>query len=100
MIYDVLEVFTKEHEQKGDKLILDNYILKDGLYVKVDNEIVEYFIVINDKKESNNRHCLKDLDGNIRSDLYDWFVIRDYYSEWLNANKAFYDKKIHNINYL
>ncbi|MBD3795021.1 MAG: hypothetical protein IE881_03645, partial [Epsilonproteobacteria bacterium] len=100
MINDVLEVFKKEYKKYGDKLILDNYILKDGLYVKVDNEIVEYFIVINDKKESSNRHCLKDLDGNIRSDLYDWFVIRDYYSEWLNANKAFYDKKIHNINYL
>ncbi|MBD3839233.1 MAG: hypothetical protein IE878_02455, partial [Epsilonproteobacteria bacterium] len=50
MINDVLEVFKKEYKKYGDKLILDNYILKDGLYVKVDNEIVEYFIVINDKK--------------------------------------------------
>jgi hypothetical protein len=47
MIYDVLEVFRKEYEGKGDKLIFDNYALKE----------------------------------------------RDYYSEWLNANKTFYDKK-------
>ena len=38
MIYDLLEVFRKEYEIKGDKLILDNYVLKDGLYVKVNDD--------------------------------------------------------------
>lgn len=37
MIYDILEVFKKEYEIKGDKLILDNYQLKDGLYLRIDD---------------------------------------------------------------
>ena len=38
MIYDLLEVFRKEYEEKGDKLILDNYELKEGLYIKVNSD--------------------------------------------------------------
>lgn len=101
MIYDVLEVFRKEYEQKGDKLILDNYVLKDGLYVRVNaEESLEYFIFTNDKKQENKENCFKDLDGNIQKDAYEWFKERDYYSGYLNSNKSFYDKKIHNVNYL
>ena len=45
MIYDLLEVFRKKYEIDGDKLILDTYELKDGLYIKVyDDETMEYFI--------------------------------------------------------
>lgn len=94
MIYDILEVFNKEYEKKGDKLILDNYQLKDGLYVKVNGDkSIEYFIA---KKDN----IFSTLNGIIEHKMVDWFKARDYYSEWLNANKAFYDKKIHNINYL
>jgi CRISPR-associated protein Csh1 len=101
MIYDVLEVFRKEYEAKGDKLILDNYQLKDGLYVRVnENESLDYFIFANDKKQENKENCFKDLDGNIQKNEYSWFKERDYYSCYLNSNKSFYDKKIHNVNYL
>lgn len=101
MIYDVLEVFRKEYEAKGDKLILDNYQLKDGLYVRVnENESLDYFIFANDKKQENKENCFKDLDGNIQKNEYAWFKEKDYYSGYLNSNKSFYDKKIHNINYL
>ena len=101
MINDLLEVFKKEYEQKGDKLILDNYVLKDGLYVKVNqNHSFEYFIFSNDKKEEKKENCFKDLNGNIRLEMYEWFKERDYYSWYLNPNKSFYDKKIHNVNYL
>lgn len=101
MIYDLLEVFRKEYEVKGDKLILDNYILKDGLYIKVnDDESMEYFIFSNDKKQETKENCFKDLDGSIQKNAYAWFKERDYYSVYLNSNKSFYDKKIHNVNYL
>jgi CRISPR-associated protein Csh1 len=101
MIYDILEVFRKEYDEKGDKLILDNYMLKDGLYVKInDDRTLEYFIFENDKKIERKENCFKDLGGNINHKMYEWFKERDYYSGYLNSNKSFYDKKIHNINYL
>jgi len=97
MIYDILEVFKKEYDKSGDKLILDNYTLKDGLYVKVNKDnSCEYFIAETVKKEK----IFKTIDGVISKNEIDWFKERDYYSEWLNANKMIFDKKIHNINYL
>lgn len=97
MIYDILEVFKKEYEKSGDKLILDNYKLKDGLYIKINiDHSCEYFIAETVKGEKN----FKTIDGVIAKNEIDWFKSRDYYSEWLNANKMIYDKKIHNINYL
>lgn len=101
MIYDILEVFKKEYAQKGDKLILDNYVLKDGLYVKINNDVnIEYYIFKNSKKEDKKSNCFTDLEGNIAHEMYDWFKVRDYYSGYLDSNKSFYDKKIHNVNYL
>ncbi len=101
MIYDLLDIFKKEYAQKGDKLIIDNFVLKDGLYVRVNqNHSLEYFIFINDKKQVKKENSFKDLDGNIRSNMYEWFKERDYYSGYLNSNKSFYDKKLHNVNYL
>jgi len=97
MIYDILEVFKKLYEEKGDKLILDSYSLKDGLYVKVDkDDSLEYFIV----KRKNKELIFTDINNIQNSKMYDWFKQRDYYSTYLNSNKAFHDKKIHNINYL
>lgn len=97
MIYDMLEVFRKEYEVKGDKLILDNYVLKDGLYIKVnDDENMEYFISKTLKKEKVFLH----VNGDVTHTMFDWFKERDYYSGYLNSNKAFDDKKIHNVNYL
>ena len=101
MIYDILEVFKKEYEDKGDKLILDNYTLKDGLYIKINqDENLEYYIFKDDKKVEKKENCFKDIDGNTTHIMYEWFKERDYYSSYLNSNKSFYDKKIHNINYL
>ncbi|MDD2382720.1 MAG: hypothetical protein PHN18_00870 [Sulfurospirillaceae bacterium] len=97
MIYDLLEEFRKEYEIKGDKLILDNYVLKDGLYVKVnDDESLEYFISRTLKKEKLFLH----VNGDINHTMLEWFKKRDYYSGYLNSNKSFDDKKIHNVNYL
>lgn len=101
MIYDLLDVFKKEYEKYEDKLILDKYILKDGLYIKIkQDKSIEYFIFQNDKKEINKENCFTSLDKTIEKKEYEWFKQVDYYSEWISANKMFYDKKIHNINYL
>ncbi len=97
MIYDVLEIFKKEYEEKGDKLILGNYELKEGIYIKVNSDdSIKAFIV----KRKNRELIFTDIDGGLNSTAYEWLKERDYYSEWLNANKAFSNKKIHNINYL
>ena len=101
MIYDLLEVFKKEYSQKGDKLILDNYQLKDGLYITVDTKFEPtYFIYKFDKKLEGNELSLKDLEGNIKREKYQELAQKDYYSSYLNSNKSFFDKKIHNVNYL
>lgn len=97
MIYDLLEVFKKEYEKSGDKLILDSYELKEGIYIKVNSdESTVAFLV----KRKNRELIFSDINGGLNSAMYEWFKERDYYSEWLNANKTFYDKKLHNINYL
>lgn len=97
MIYDILDVFKKQFQEKGDKIILDSYELKEGLYVKINkDDCIEYFIV----KKKNRELSFTDIDGNLNYNAYDWFKERDYYSGYLNSNKSFYDKKIHNINYL
>ena len=97
MIYDILEVFRKEYEAKGDKLILDNYELKEGIYIKVKaSGDIESYIV----KRKNRELIFTDSDGGLNHTAYEWLKERDYYSSYFNSNKSFYDKKIHNVNYL
>jgi len=97
MIYDVLEVFRKEYKAKGDALILGNYELKEGIYIKVNrDETINAFIV----KKKNRELIFTDIEGGLNYRAYEWFKERDYYSSYLNSNKAFDDKKIHNVNYL
>ncbi len=97
MIYDILEKFKKEYEGKGDSLILGSYTLKDGLYVKIGkDEKSEYFETKTVKKEKE----FNKIDGVASDEVYRWFKEVDYNSSYLNSNKALFDKKIHNNNYL
>ena len=97
MIYDLINIFHQEYDTKGDKLILDNYELKEGLYIKVlSNGEYEAFLT----KKKNKELIFTDIDGGLNHTAYEWFKERDYYSLYLNSNKALHDKKIHNINYL
>jgi len=84
------------------KAIFDYYVLKDGLYARINDDGVEFFIFKNNKKETKKQLLFKDLDGNTRADEYEWFVSRDYLSGYLNSNKAIDPpkKKIHCNNYL
>ncbi len=97
MLKDIIEGL----EINFKKAIVDNYKLKDGLYVRVGKN-TEYFIYKAPKKENSNDIGLKDLEGNIRANEYEWFAKMDYLSVYLNSNKALDPpkKKIHNNNYL
>ncbi len=107
MIYDIIDVFRKEYEAKGDKLILDSYQLKDGLYVKINNdESIEYFIKSSRKVKvegkSITEYDFKDTSGISQPKIYEWLKVRDYYSNVIDTGKS-YDapkKTIHNNNYL
>jgi CRISPR-associated protein Csh1 len=107
MIYDIIDVFKKEYETKGDKLILDSYQLKDGLYVKINNdESIEYFIKSSRKVKMEGKsiteYDFKDTSGVSQLKIYEWFKARDYYSNVIDTGKS-YDapkKTIHNNNYL
>lgn len=93
MIYEILEAFNDFYEKKKDHF-LDNYALKDGLYVKIkDENDMKFFIVKNGE--------LASLDGknDVATDTA-WLKKADYLSSWLEANKAVSDKKIHSSNYL
>ena len=97
MIYDILKIFGKEYEAKGDKLVLDSYELKEGIYIKVNaDESFESFLV----KKKNRELLFTDMEDGLNFAAFEWFKQRDYYSSYLNSNKAFNDKKIHNVNYL
>jgi len=96
VIRDIIENLSIDFQ----KAIFDNYQLKDGLYVRI-GERVEYFIYKKSKRDSSKEVGLKDLEGNIRANEYEWFVRRDYFSNYLNSNKSIDPpkKKIHNNNY-
>ena len=98
MISDLLDSFDFDLQ----KAIIDNYQLKDGLYVRV-SESIDYFIYKGSKKKDVSKEVgLKDLNENIKANDYYWFAKRDYLSVYLYSNKAIDSpkKKIHNNNYL
>jgi CRISPR-associated protein Csh1 len=89
----------KEVCQKDQNVILDNYVLKNGVYFKLDiNKPIEQigedeFLIVNNREDNVSK-----------PELYKWFKVRDYYSGVLNddMNKAIDlpAKKIHSTNYL
>ncbi|MDR3177575.1 MAG: hypothetical protein LBT96_01190 [Campylobacteraceae bacterium] len=104
MIYDILEVFNEIYKEKGERIILDSYNLKDGLYIKV-NDSAQYEVFVKksaDNKKSETGHAFLDENGINRTDEMEWFKIRDYHSNVIEVGKS-YDvpqKTIHNNNYL
>ncbi|GAB6044922.1 hypothetical protein JCM11957_05200 [Caminibacter profundus] len=93
MIREVIENIEVDFK----KAIFNNYRLKNGLYIKFGKN-TQYFIYKYDKKEELSLG-FKDLDGNIKSDEYEWFVKRDYYSNLLTMDKPVDSKKkVHSNN--
>ncbi|WP_130805615.1 hypothetical protein [Senegalia massiliensis] len=87
MFRDLIDLFGRAYDKYGDKIILDSYKPKNGLYIRINLDNSVDNLIIN--KES------------IESDLYNWFKIRDYYSKLIDMNKPIDGKKkIHSNNYL
>jgi CRISPR-associated protein Csh1 len=108
MIYDVLEEFNKEYRLKGDKLILDNYQLKEGVYLRIDDKTNSCEVFVKSSKkvkkdgQNETEHYFKNIEGELQNQEYDWFRQRDYFSNVIDTGKAFDapKKTIHNNNYL
>ena len=87
MTYDLLEIFGEYF--KDEKVVLDSYELADGFYYVID--------------ENNNFEKLQVL--NKTSDNYEleeYIKVRDFYSKYINSNKALdtsYKEKINGREY-
>lgn len=97
MLKDMTESFKKA-VKKDKSIILDNYSLRDGIYIKLD--------IMKPAKQIDKDRCLiidtKEELSPEKIDLYNWFKERDYCSQILNTNKAIDlpAKKILSSNYL
>jgi len=91
LINDLVELFKKEYKRlgdNGDKIVLDSYHPKSGLYMRIKKDgRIEKMVIGKERPE-------KDID------LYKWFRDRDYYSILIDMNKSVdTKKKIHSCNY-
>lgn len=98
MLKDFLEVFKKELEMHGDKLILDSYVLADGTYVIVAPSDSGFKIQsISEVKYNKKEKQLESTDMEVLGNL----KAMDYNSCLVNMNKSVDSKKkIHSNNYL
>lgn len=94
MLADVIEVFAKELEEHGEKLILDSYIPADGEYIIVDPD--DFTII--DRVEIKQDKKTKEIDRN--NPLFYLLCHADYLSMYINVDKALASKNIHSNNYL
>lgn len=86
MIKDVLSVFERKYEQRGDRLITDNYQIGEGTYVVLSlTEGIKQIYEVTREVDTTD-------------DLYNYFAIRDYYSKLLDMNKSIDNKKIIHSN--
>lgn len=97
MLKDCLEIFQRELDEIGDKLILDSYVPADGTYIIVSPTDDSFFIkdVIEIKLDKKTRTLDKS------SNYYDDICKYDYNSKLVSMNKPIDGKKvIHSNNYL
>lgn len=98
MIQDCLEIFKKEYERYGERLVLDNYLPKDGTYVIVEMgesgfTVAEQLDIRFDKKSGA-------ITGQ-ESTFFDKIKFLDYCSKLIEMNKPIDSGKIiHTNNYL
>jgi len=99
MLKGCMEIFVKLYDEKGERLILDTYTPKNGIYriITFDGEQFKIqnttAIKTNKKTNETERDCGSETFYDIK--LY------DYYSKLLSMNKPIDSKKkIHSNNYL
>lgn len=94
MLQEAITLFKVAYAQHGDQLILGNYALKTGLYLKIDlkGNILEQQVYDKRDGEENNKQ---------NNQTYKWFSKRDYLSNLIDMNKPIDPKKkIHGNNYM
>jgi CRISPR-associated protein Csh1 len=96
LLKDCLDIFKDELDIKGDRLLLDEYVLSDGTYVIVTQkedrfEMLEPINIKFDKKS-------RELDRSNK--YYEKLCFYEYNSYYLESNKAIKDKNIFSNNYL
>ena len=98
MLKDFLDVFKKELDKHGDKIILDNYVLADGTYVIVKPSDLGFKIQsISEVKYNKKEKQLESTDMEVLDKLKEM----DYNSCLVSMNKPIdIKKKIHSNNYL
>lgn len=82
---ELLNIFKTISSRYGDKPFIKVYKPFAGLYLSLDNE--------------NNINRVMDYNAKTKKDLYEtkdfeWFRERDFYSMWINSNKALHSKKM------
>jgi CRISPR-associated protein Csh1 len=94
LIKDCLEIFKKQYNKFGDKMILDNYIPADGTYIIVDLKS-NSFKSVDIKQDKKTKIVDKSVAGYYEICAY------DYNSKLIDMNKPIDGKKvIHSNNYL
>lgn len=96
MIKDCLEIFKNELDNKGDRLILDEYTLVDGTYIIV-STIEDSFQI---KEVINIKFDKKTKQVDRSNKYYEKLCFYEYNSYYLESNKAIKDKNIFSNNYL
>lgn len=98
MIKECLEIFSEILDKEGDRLILDNYLPKDGTYLLAERSCSDWNIV--KKLEISYDKKQGEITGRTDTD-YPFICQLDYYSKLIEMNKPVDSKKIiHSNNYL
>lgn len=102
MLQDCLDIFEQKYREKGERLILDNYELKEGTYriVIIDGEEFNISRTVDIEKPKRGKERAVD---NAMSDVHNELKFYDYYSKYLNSNKAVVGgegKIIHSASYM
>lgn len=88
LLNELIQLFGQAYAEKGDALIIDNYRLKTGMYIRIDENGNRKYHFYDNKTESS-------VEG------YEWFRQRDYLSNLLDMNKPIDPKKkLHSNNYM
>ncbi|MCI1958214.1 MAG: type I-B CRISPR-associated protein Cas8b/Csh1 [Clostridia bacterium] len=98
MLCEAMEVFKEMLQEKGDRIILDTYIPKDGTYRLIEMNDDEWKIT--KTLEIKNNKKSGEIEGSHDRD-YTYIRELDYYSKLLEMNKPMDSSKtIHTNNYL
>lgn len=73
MVFDLLNSYRKYFED--EKIVLDSYHLQNGIYILF-------------KKDGSHEILEVNKDTNNTTSLYEYFKIRDFYSNYIDSNKA------------